>query len=150
MARTPEGRRVKSVVLGGLQDLATGIELDEVAMSYQFLDDVRIIGLEISCVAEPDDAASNSDGRLHLYAEVSRSSLRGRPGSLGIAYTFAVWNALIAMGSFTEHLVAMFPEGYGIDIDEGEHVNLLAYAHYTGGAGPIKVYENAVLYYVER
>lgn len=151
MKATPEGKRIRSLVLGFIEQLATGVGVDAVMMSHVWQDDVRVIGFDLAAIAEPDDADSNADGYIHMYVELSRSGTRAQPGIIARVSITAVWNAAIVIGGPTDvRNTQFFPEGYGYDFNENDSINLNALLEYVGGATPLSTYGECIVYYVER
>jgi len=149
--RLAEGKRIRTIQLGWIGAVATTVTLDAVMASHTFQDDVTLIGAQILGEWLVEDAEVNADGRVTSLLELSRQAQRAQPGVILMLAQQAVWTAAISVsGELRKHALVMFPEGYGIEIDEGEAVNFLAFMSYIGGAGPIDVYGNSILYYVER
>lgn len=155
MVRLAESKRVRSVVIGApsATPIATGVTQDGVNASYVFQDDVTIIGCSIMVEFDVKDAHSNADGQYNGIAELSRQAVRSAPGIIHRTECLhACWNAAISIGGQGNKVQSeiMFPEGYGVEVDEGEGVNLLYYANYLGAGGDLNFYANAVIWYVER
>lgn len=150
--RLPEKYRVRTVQLGfGAIQLATGVPSDTVAASYTFQDDVTLIGTQILAEVNPADAHVNADGDADVLMELSRQGQRAQPGIILFVALNTVWTAAIVVGGATRKAESvMFPVGYGVEIDEGEAVNFLAYGNWIGAGGTLAMYGNSILYYVER
>lgn len=153
VTRLVEKKRVRTIQLGWAQTLATSVGFDGTAAFHTFQDDVTLIGFEILGEFAPLDAHANADGAYNGWFELSRQAYRAMPGSIGILALHCVWTATIVIGgngNRKELGPVFFPEGYGIEIDEGESVNFLAFLEYIGAGGDLNAYGNALLYYVER
>jgi len=149
--RLAEGKRIRTAAGGGGVALATTVDFDAVLGAYVFQDDVTIIGFYVSNVAIINDAHSNADGMIHATIELSRQGVRGQPGIIGRASIHAVWNAILGLtGELWQRQTVMFPDGCGIEVDEGEGVNLLGLAEYVGAGGDLSWWGEFILYYVER
>jgi hypothetical protein len=151
--RLPEGKRVRTIDMGYAAVLVTStVVLDGVGVSHVFQDDVTIIGYQLAHEWLVDDTDSNTDGSINSILELSRQGQRSQPGLMGRIHQHSVWNAAIVIGNgdLRKQQLYMFPEGYGIEVDEGEGINLLYFLEYIGGGGPVSTYGNAIIYYVER
>lgn len=152
MTRLAEKSRVRSVQLSGAQDMATGVQYDQALDTYVFQDDVTIIGAQLYVENLVNDAHSNADGSYNYSAELTRQGSRNMPGSLLRNDGNKTWNAVIVVGGSDNRKgeLLMFPAGYGVEVDEGESINLLGFMIYVGAGGNMGFYANATLYYVER
>lgn len=113
-------------------------------------DNITIIGAEVVIEADVQDANSNADGEHKGIVEVTRAATIERDGGIVSVQQQNVWNGIIHIGGglrTTERV--MFPEGYGIDVDEGEKVNLCAYFNNTAVGGDLSWFASARIYYVE-
>lgn len=152
MTRLAEKNRVRSVVMGGTENVATGVDFSGVMTggSHVFQDDVTIIGAQVAGEFLILDASMNADGMFNGIFELSRQAVRSQPGSILWVVQHAVWTAAIHSGGETrKSKEIMFPLGQGIEIDEGESINLLAFLQWVG-TGTIATYGNAVVWYTER
>jgi len=147
MPRTPDSRRVRSITLTAWQaNIAAGTET--AMATHTFQDDVRVIGAQVSAISTITDAQLNADGRVHTKSEVSKQGAMGMPGAILVAEAFAGWTAAILIGEMTKRENIIFPEGYGLDFDDGETIYLHAFIEVVGVDGH-SVHE-AIVYYVER
>lgn len=149
--RLAVGKRIKTLVMGSIESIATGVAQDKVCDSHTWDEDVTVIGFDLAAIAEPLDADANADGLLHVYMELSRSGTRAQPGILGRVSIGTLWTAAITIGAEIERRnTVMFPVGYGMDFNESSVINVNALFSYIGGAGPIPMYAECIVYYVER
>ena len=151
-ARVPEKQRIRTVQIGwGGIAVATGVAYDAVAASYTFQDDVKIVGAQITIEVGVVDAHLNADAMILYLAELSRQAQRAMPGVIVMCPGGMGWTAAICLsGEVRRSVEIMFPAGYGIEVDEGEAINFLAFLQYTGAGGDLTFYGNSILYYVER
>jgi len=148
--RLIESKRIRTIVMGGSVNVATTVSEDIVLASHVFQDDVTVIGYDLAVIPIITDTMSNADGQLHGRGELSRQGQRSQPGSLGMLQLHLVWNAAIVIGGKNPvQMTRMFPEGYGVEIDEGEGLNILTLVEWTGGA-TLAWWVDATIYYVER
>lgn len=148
MARTPDTRRVRSKWLQATTaSIAAG--QDAVIDSHTFQDDVRVIGCQVSAISIVTDAQLNADGRMHSYAELSKQGIQGRDGSILKVDSMAGWTGILSVGEIAKREDIMFPEGYGIDFDDGETIYLHGYLENIGAVVGVALVE-AIVYYVER
>jgi len=148
--RTPESRRVRSINIGGNVAVATTVT-EEHVLSYQFLDDVRVIGVQLGGEWGTLDAHANADGQFTSISEITRAGQRAFPGRLIFLMLQACWTAAIVLGSkYRDSHILFYPEGYGIDFDEGESIAVRSFLQYVGAGGDLTYYVDATIYYVER
>jgi len=148
--RTPEGKRIRTAMGGGTAELVTAVAYDGVLGTETFEDDVRIIGYYLRNVAMITDAMTNTDTVIHAYIELSKSGSRADNGFGRLPITY-IWNGLFSIGgTYDAFATVMFPEGMGIDVNEGETINLLGFAEYVGAGGNLDLWGEYILFYVER
>jgi len=117
---------------------------------YVFQYDVRLVGVICEAVAIITDAQLNADGRDHVYTEVTRAGSTGKDGIILRAEVMSGWTAAIVVGDgYTAQEQLFFPEGMGIDFDEGETINLFCNIEAVGAVAGIGL-GNATLYFVKR
>jgi len=149
-------KKVKTAFLGGGLDLtgkasvAAGVPHLGSLTQWVPQDNVRIIGTIINMEIDVRDADSNTDNEAKGMVELTRAATIEQDGCINRVEMQHIWNGLFSIaGDLRKQLVVMFPDGYGIDIDEGNPVNLVAYWSVTGG-GPIDFFGSCLIYYVER
>ena len=145
--RTPDTRRVRSLTLSLTQEVTAGVIIGQV--SHTFQDDVRVIGVQMSAISIVTDAQLNADGRMHVKSEASKHGAFGQPGAILEAECFAGWTAAIAIGELDKREDNMFPEGYGMDFDDGEAIYLHGMLESIGASAGYSEHQ-AIVYYVER
>lgn len=155
MARTVVGKRIKLLYLDGVQDVPDDTEAQDTLLeSHVFQEDVRIIGFSLSAemILETGAAADDmAQARLALF--LSRGAAQDYNARLAVMHLqmrYIVETAGLDMnGQPCDHLEMMFPEGYGIDIDEGSSLYLFeTVRNYLGPA--VSTRGTCVVYYVER
>lgn len=147
-ARTPEIKRVRSLFLSA--STLPGTVTNDSAVTHMWEDDVKVIGVLIINEIYLVDGNTNEDEDHQLITEVSRSAIWAQNGCLARKELQAHWNGVIYIGGATRgELLVMFPEGHGIDFDEGEYINML-YSHQITATVDSKSFHNAIVYYVER
>lgn len=152
MARLPANRRVRTVQLHAGAILATGVPYNNVIATFTFQDDVTIIGASLASEFLIQDAHANADGQYNLVSELTRQSRAELPGTIVNNYNECCWTAAIVIpGQGNRHSEpVMFPAGYGIEVDEGEVVNVYVFGEWVGAGGDLSFYADAIIYYVER
>lgn len=151
MTRLAEKNRVRTVIMGGSTLIATMVKFDGTLANYIFQDDVTVIGIELWGVAIVNDAHANADLMVHAHAEVSRQGKMGQPGSLINITQHLLWTAAISVGQDPWAIrTIFFPAGYGVEMDEGEGLNINSICEYIGAGGTFTWDTHAVIYYVER
>ena len=118
-------------------------------------DKIRIIGVAI--IAEAIPLAELDSGELSFEVEVSRVGSINQDGLIalcigyvfGVSVTIGIGVSEVAVGDLHKDKVIFFPEGYGIDLDDGDAIymnasfgNTMANDHSFAGI--------ATIYYVER
>ena len=158
MRRVPSAQRIRTKYLGGAVDgedlMANGVPYGpKVRLEWVVQDDIKVVGLEIINEINALDAHRNADFHCQMITELSRGGVLERDGSLGCCQLEFGWTATIALGGGNggqrNQLCIMFPQGYGVEIDEGEVLNMLKYASYIGGSD-VLTYSSVIVYYVER
>jgi len=149
--RLAESKRIRTAIMGCNHDVVTAVATDVVGDAYTFQDDVTIIGYYMRSVCMIEDAMTNTDSIFHGYGALSRSGRRSQPGEFGRCGISGIWNGLFYIGATWDYMKdVIFPEGYGIEVDEGETVNLLVFLEYNGDGGDLGWFNEAILLYVER
>lgn len=154
---TVEAKKIKTAWLSfGAAALAGEGETVNAADIWLPLDKVTIIGV-LGRVSVTDDADGWDSGNVSVKLDVSRVAQYGADGSLlEVAANVICREATVGInanqtviGDPQEHTLLMFPEGYGIDIDDNvpiyiniDWVNRMANNHRVSVA--------ALIYYVER
>lgn len=156
--RTPESKRVR--IAHWQNNLYSNAVTDVGAylpVSRTFMDDIRIIGFTLTLKIGLPDTPNVEEGVLDALASLSRASYTETDAILGqcqarlaniveAAYE-SIWDTRV----MNQVQNIMFPEGYGIDIDEGETLTLWAYGRQnilSSGNGTVEV--GVIIYYVER
>lgn len=149
--RLAEGKRIRTIQLYHTRALATTVGVLLVTDSHLFQDDVTLIGMLLSNKFNLLDAHANADGDADGMIEVTRQASERQPGVLAQLQLKATWSAAIVLGGeMAKDLLIMFPHGYGVEVDEGESLNLLYSVTWTGAGGNLSFEGSAIIYYVER
>lgn len=150
MPRTPEGRRVRSMTLSIASPSQAGGSDGYINQPFIVADDIRVIGAELIAEALISDAMTNADASLQVIAEMSRAPIASQPGSIIRVDVQTIWNGVICVASPTRaQEFVMFPEGYGMDFDEGEFINIGV--GYESNSGEVsRAFATGIIYYVER
>lgn len=152
---TPVGKRVKRHYFQQTYALAWD------AVPYNFYpaqtwyvpDDIRIVGVQIKCSSAV--SGTLQDGAIHTHAELSTAGDRALDGNIVEAESNCHFETeaigMGFMGDPNQTSILMFPEGYGIDVDEGEYI----YLHMGCfcdmlSAGTHEHASYGTIYYVER
>lgn len=147
-AKTPEGKRVRRVFMSA--STPSGVVTNDDVVTHQWEDDVRVIGVSIIHEAYIVDANMNEDEQVQLITEVTASGQWAQPGCLFRAELQAIWTGVIHSGDATRREThIMFPEGYGVDFDEHEFINMM-YSFQKVCTVANYSFHNAIVYYVER
>jgi len=117
---------------------------------HTFQDDVRVIGCCLEVNAMVTDAMMNADGRVHAMTEISKAGAKASPGMMMRIGTMSGWTAAITLGGdLDKHQLLMFPEGMGMDFDDGETINMFSTLESVGAVEAHSLH-NATIFYVER
>lgn len=153
---TPVGRQVKRKYLSQTYILAW----DAVpynfypALTWYVPDDIRIIGASINISATP--SGTFQDGEIHTHAELSTAGDRGLDGNFAELEVNCQLETeafgLAWVGNECPDMIVMFPEGYGIDVDEGEYIYLHmgCFCSMLDSVGTHTHAAYCIIYYVER
>ena len=147
--RTPDKYRVRSIRMPQRSlSVTTGSEVEVDIHTFQ--DDVRVIGCCLEVNAMVTDAMLNADGRVHAMTELSKAGAKASPGMIMRIGTMSGWTAaILAGGDLDKHQSLMFPEGMGMDFDDGETINMFSTLESIGAVEGHSLH-NATVFYVER
>lgn len=160
--RTPSRKRVKTKVMTVRSESLQGAALPFLETeAYQWQDDVTVIGVQLLANCDIDSGGEASEGDFQCFARVGRNGKfvglnAMEDGDIAIAYMKQHVEAGVAEfsggGNMVDIQTVMFPEGFGMDFDEGE----LIYIHCGGfnrmvvGAADMSMRSNVIIYYVEQ
>jgi hypothetical protein len=156
MSRTPEGKRVKTIVMAGSVEMANGEANQQNALdTHVWQEDVRVIGIE--AYAELYALNAMDSGNIQALTEVSRVGSWGQDGRLleaaciiiGTSITVGVGVTEVAIGDSIKVERMFFPEGHGVDFDDGEAIYINALDN-NNMANDQRGWHGATIYYVER
>lgn len=132
---TAEGKRVRSTLIvfpsEKIETLTT--RLASTIPAFLAEDNLRVIGWEIEAQAMPDVPDFHCDsGHITIDARLGKGPAGQYTGWLGHAHSFCIATQVTVGLDNTQVIVprgwdmqtVMFPEGYGVDMDEGEFLIL--------------------------
>lgn len=148
--RTPEGKRIRSFMLQGVILAEALTPSGGVAVVSKLIqDDITVVGVECISSAELSDLSMNTDGFISTSCELSRVGLHSKDGTILKAHTLARWHGIFFAGDMMNTAIVIFPEGHGIDIDDGEYLYLIG-TNQNQTDDVCSAYQNCIVYYVER
>ncbi|MBA7558156.1 hypothetical protein ES705_50947 [subsurface metagenome] len=114
-------------------------------------DEITIIGVEISAAFKATSESFALAENIRGYAELSRAGAMERDSSIARVSLETRWATTVVTAGvdFHKQVVVMLPSGRGIDVDEGDVINLIALASAESAqAPPFTAW--AIVYYIER
>lgn len=134
------------------QSLAVG----DAAVIWTLQEDITIVGVEMITEIEENGTGWDS-GNLLALCDLSRVGRIHHDGVIAACRNIIdCWEATVginanqvALGNNTNRELVMFPEGYGVDVDDGESLYLNCYAH-NEMSNPKRFYYYATIFYTER
>jgi len=156
--RLPEGKRLRSEYIEMHIDNLDGsaVFLDYATETWTPQDDITIVGYNLRALLDFGAAPTMVSGDCVGVAELTRSAKNKSPGIIGtisVSMEVNVKTAETAMlGSKHMEDTIFFPDGIGVEVDEGESINLLGLFSGQGivAAAACDCSFRAVIYYVER
>lgn len=143
-------KHIKTKLITGILTQAASVVGGEVIAYHMWQDDITIIGGEIFVSAEIPDASINADGFLSGFADLSRVGIPLQDSSLLFANIVARWSGIFSVNSpLCKDMIIMFPNGYGVDMDNGETIYLNG-GNMNNTVAILTCYYRALIYYVER
>ncbi len=143
MARTNQGKRVKTKTY--MNHSPCDGTLENGVLEWQVPDDIRVIGTQL--VAEHSDASGARLAEISLKGtwgtDVDTADIEQETDAKILNY--ALHNNYGADHVQCIHSTIFYPEGYGVDVDEGEYI----YVHQFGTAAGTGM-TRATIFYVER
>lgn len=150
--RTATGKLIKTGYLSANGTCTSAEGSKDVLGSLVFQDDIRIIGFEITSSILYSGAITESEGMYRVSAGLTR--VQGGGDQVVLATAKCAIGHLTAQGhcgQYHAQEVVMFPDGYGLDIDNTEGIYCYASLVNTGFASDaIEGSCEVRLYYVER
>ncbi|MBA7589347.1 hypothetical protein ES708_31429 [subsurface metagenome] len=154
---TTKNKQIKTKYLVVSIDNVAGVNTGTTTLAWLLQDNITIIGWYLRAKVTPD--ANFDSGYQSVHAELSRAGIISQEAMLSrisarlqcgsSTMATVIENAVI--GDNENNQVVMFPEGYGIDLDDGEYLYLHNTSNNTMGAGNGHVGSSiACIYYVER
>lgn len=152
MARLPARNRIRSVAFAETNVVATTVALTGVIASHVFQDDVTIVGAQLAVEWQLEDAHVNADGSILTRLELTRQAAAELPGGILLLKGGKVWSAAIVIGGDgNSHATGvMYADGNGVEVDEGESVNIVGTLSWVGAGGTVTTIVSGLVYYVER
>lgn len=154
---TAVSKRIKTIFMTYGAVITEDTAPDLVAAdTHVWLEDVTVIGVLLRSTLM-DDLAGWDSGRFTVLAEISRVAVLQDPGTI-IAFcnhvicreaTVGINATQTMIGKPEERQAIMFPEGYGIDMNEDARLYLNTSCR-NGMANPHRISVGAIIYYVER
>lgn len=153
--RTAEGKRIRFKWLQIERSIAAGIAGEWTGLDWRVPDDIRIQGVFLHLRIGLPDAPDVEEGLVDASASFGQGTYTD--GNNALIWTSARMINVVEvayesmLNDATRERTLMFPEGYGIDVDEGEVWTLWHYLRQTIlSAGNATVTVVAQIYYVER
>lgn len=148
---TTKARKVRAQVLQeGVANL-THATTETTSATWTPQRDVTIIGFELMCNAGLAAAEIAEAGGYEVVAELTQEAAVNGTTALGRVHQSAVWEAGADQHDLDTTEVTMFPEGYGVDLDDGESINLVGSAFNSQAASDAAdYYWRCIIYYVDR
>lgn len=122
-------------------------------------DDIRVIGVHLSVASHLGSTPAMQEGLFWSQAEISRNGKSYQDGILiRVHCKLYYWTEIViadqlagSHGDTDRQELVMFPDGHGVDLDDGETL----YLHERGevfimSAGSPQMSALAIIYYVER
>ena len=164
MRPTVKGKRVRCFEITMLVDMDQGAAASTyVAKGWKAPDDYRLIGAELLANGEVDSAGAYDEGDWQLQAYFTRDGTsvpadradKAIDGDiLGILVGEAYHEETFGVGMNgrkQDHVEVMFPDGHGIDVEEGEQLFVSAQGinRLGAGAGDMTGNVRVLMYFVE-
>ncbi len=152
--RTPVAKRIKTHYFDANMLLAWDAAVYNFYPHSSWLvqENITIVGVS-GKVASSFSVMPQVAGAIHTHAELSRAGQRAQPGAIWDCESNCWINASpdAHVGDPNQGRTVMFPEGYGIDVDDGEFI----YLHMGCFCACLNAgnHEHAcyvIIYYVER
>lgn len=160
MPRTPITKRVKSLLISRTFDIASGGSEDKNAIAAVLIqDDITVIGCYVEARIRWQASPAFDEGQAYVRCEFSRVGVMTNDGAFLAADARCVYgtelvgatNVAITIGNLKDTQTMFFPEGYGVDIDDGEYLYMnMAGINEIISAGSITVFGEITVFYVER
>jgi hypothetical protein len=154
---TVKTKRIKTHYMsGGQKTVSAGTSVFYLADDYWHLqDDITVIGVFLGSQIYKDNEYDS--GLLQNITQISRNAVMNADGEIacacaeqqGLSVTVGVGAETQLGGDPRNHVYLMFPEGYGIDIDDGEDLYLNTHMVNTMAQDQI-MNSHCLIYYVER
>lgn len=156
--RTAKGKLIKTHYMHNQVEPGVGEAIDDVT-SWLLQQDITIIGASLRSMAHAGGTPAYQEGDLVCAGTFSRAGVPAHDGEFcRVRSTFNHWTEIVVAtqtagvyGEVNNTSVVMFPEGYGIDVDDGEYVYLHNHAVcHILSAGNAECAVDGVILYVER
>jgi len=147
--RLAANKRIRTIPWG-VEPVMTSPDLDIRSSSHVLQDDITVIGVMLTVQFNVLDTHANTDGSINGIAAITRQSTMGLPGVLIHNAMSMVWTGILTIGGGNAKTeIAMFPDGCGVEIDEGESLTVEWRGSYIG-TGSLNASVTGVIFYVER
>lgn len=147
---TVKSKRIRTKFLGGaVEGEMLDTFLPGVLVQWIVQHNITVIGCELIAEIDMTDSLSNADYESQLIIELTRAGTIEQDSCISSLQLEICFNGVVSIGGdLRKTLVMMFPEGYGVDVDEGEILNLVAYFSFVSAGAPHS-YGSCIVYYVE-
>lgn len=154
MRTTPPGKRIRRMIR--TIELAADGVFDYNTMQIVMTDDLTLVGFRLALRTGYPDAPDMQEGVVDMGGHLTIGGYSGGPQTIANVSGRDMCVVEAAYSHFTSDQDAlvqntMFPEGYGIDFEENDIINL----HVSGrqtilSAGTVTINCQVMLYFVER
>jgi len=113
--------------------------------------DITIIGVHVDNVVEVTAGELAEVGGFRCNTAISRAAQFGLPGQLVVVSNYNLWSAAGDAGNTAAQETIMFPDGYAVDVDDGESVIFLVSGKSLQAAVDTQHQQHTgIVYYVDR
>ncbi len=155
---TPVAKRIKTIFLSGDGAIAANGEFnaENASLSWTWDEDVTLVGAELTNEISLAGISLVAPGAGWGLAQLSRSGVLNNPTGVLLQVNSKMYASVDAtpdayafvLGDHAQ--ILMFPEGYGMDFDEGTGIYVNTQTENNLIVGPMKTHLRLILYYVER
>jgi len=161
MVRTPVAKRIKNHIMVHHVAVPSGTTIIQynAFATWTLQEDITVIGCRCQAQTMFEATPALTEGTAMTAMEFSRNGAWGGDGQiLALHAHIQYWTEIViaaqlggCFGDLCREMTLMFPEGYGVDVDDGEHLYLNLMAINTIlASGQFDSEAVASIYYVER